>query len=166
MTSNNAAAPTIPEIRKEMRRKLSANERSAYRGITMSGLTGTMYERLIAVDTAEELIVSEWTGKLFIPSDDPENVYLISIGRGITAQCNPDYVKEMVEYAGPLHVSEKTMSEMDAEYRNKAQKHSPEEEKAKLEEFLNEVAAKHLAWAEQRLGSNKAQRDYGVPGQP
>jgi hypothetical protein len=146
-------------IRSEMLRPLTPSEILLYRGITSSSATGRKYNNLYNITTAEDLITAEWYGRCATPKDEPEHMYLFSAGRGKTAKCNDEYVKqtrkrwadgEEKDETGEMrrirerHVPQ-TMEELHMQYLN-LEVPGTEEKKRKLEEHLEEVARDFVHW--------------------
>jgi hypothetical protein len=142
-----------------MLRPLSASETRLYRGITSSAATGRKYDELYNITTAEDLITAELFGRSATPSDEPENMYLFSAGRGKAAKCNDEYVKqtrkrwqneeEKDETGNMKRIRERhvpqTMQELHTQYLN-FEVPGTEEDKQRLEERLSEVARDFVHW--------------------
>jgi hypothetical protein len=146
-------------IRSEMLRPLSPSEILLYRGITSSAATGREFDNLYNITTAQELITAEWYGRCATPSDEPSAMYLFSAGRGKTAKCNDEYVKqtrkrwqegEEKDETGQMkrirerHVPQ-TMEELHTQYLA-MEVPGTEEKKMRLEEHLEEVARDFVHW--------------------
>ncbi|KAL2212898.1 hypothetical protein CC79DRAFT_1326825 [Sarocladium strictum] len=165
MTS--ASLPTILQsddvrkFREFLRQPLSPEQRSAYRGITMTGMTGIMYDQIIHTDitTPEELIAAEMFSFFCHPADDPKGRYLFSTGRGLIAKFNPLYVQKSIEMNGDPPIRKETISELDAIYRESstADRYTPEELAILIEETLNEVANDYLEWEKTYFGKPNLQ---------
>lgn len=153
MCTTKFKIPTVEDVRKSMQRVLSAEERQTYRGITIMGMTGTMFDRLFNVETAEDLILAETGAAQRIPADDPENVYHFSPGRGLVARYDPIYVNLRMKASGDRKwiVCEETISELDAKFRALPLPYAQVEEKKEAEEILNDVAATYIAWASKQF---------------
>lgn len=140
----------VEAVRSHMQRVLSSNERKAYRGITMTGMTGVMFEELFGIETTEDLIRAEYYGRQSIPCDDPTGVYLFSAGHGLTARYHPDMANliiasEQVSAVSPI--SSKTIAQLDVQFRNMERPVSAEEA-ATIEGILEYVARDYISWWE------------------
>lgn len=82
---------TIDSVRAEMRRQLSEEERACYRGMTVAAMSGTKFERLFNIATAEDLIMAQQHGSTLRASDDPGTPYLFAIGVGLVASYDAEY---------------------------------------------------------------------------
>lgn len=135
-----------------MKRVLSPEERINYRGVTLSAMTGLKFDELFGINTAEELITAELYGRRAVPSDDPENCYLFSKGRGKTARYNSRYFQSMrdksetedLKAARAAYVPE-TMEDLHTQYLN-SQVPSTPEDLAWVEAQLNAVASDTVRW--------------------
>ncbi|KAK0391966.1 hypothetical protein NLU13_1464 [Sarocladium strictum] len=100
-----------------------------------------------------ELIFAEYYRSQRIPADDPQIIYLFSIGRGLAAHYNPAYVHVIAapqgqgQQARDWIVSNSTISELDTEFRNMEKPVSAEEEQVGVDRLLDQVAQKTLSWA-------------------
>jgi hypothetical protein len=143
---------TYRTVREEMRRQLTPTEQLLYRGITSSAMTGQKYDKLFNISTAEELITAELYGRRAIPSGDPQNMYLISAGRGKTAKFNDEYFKmcmgkeetEEQKRARERYVP-MSMQELETQYLG-FEVPATEGKKVALEEHLKEVAEGFVIW--------------------
>lgn len=130
---------------------MTAEERDLYREITISAIKGTKYDKLIRINTAQELILAEYSRSQRIPADDPQIIYLFSIGRGLAAHYNPAYVhviaapQEQGQQARDWIVSNSTTSELDTEFRNMEKPVSAEEEQVGVDRLLDQVAQETLS---------------------
>ncbi len=143
---------SILAMRREMRRALTLEDRATYRGISRSAKTGKKYEKLIGIQSAEELISAERYGAFRIPSDDSENIYFFSRARGLTATLNPDYVQAMTETHGFGVACNQTLAELDEDYRNAPLPGTAAERDEDLEQLLDNVAKRYLDWARDYFG--------------
>ena len=135
----------------ELRRTLSPQERAAYRGITLAAMTGTKYEELFGIKTAEQLIAAEMFGAQRISSDQPSKMYLFSAGRGLVASFNPAYTDEVFKQTGdPTWVPTQTMDEIQAIYLNMP---LPLDYQRQIEETLESVVKTYVSWVRAGLPS-------------
>lgn len=145
-------------LREEMKRSLTPEEQLTYRGITISAMTGRKYDQLFGIETAEELIAAELYGRDAIPSDDPGNLYLFSLGHGLTARYNTDYHQaalasesEEEKALGAASVPNRTtIAEMHNRYLNTDRPAAPED-LASIEAQLAAVANDFVPWWNQLL---------------
>lgn len=142
----------LDAVMAELRRVLTPEELNSYRGLTMAGMTGTKYEKLFGIQSAAELISAERYGAYRIPSDDPENTYFFSSGRGLTATMNPEYSKAVAEIHGFGVVSNQTLAEIDADYRNATLPGTAEARDEELEQLLASVAEAYISWVQNSFG--------------
>lgn len=148
LTSNE-----LQQVRDEMARPLTVEERNLYRGITYSAMTGTKFDKLFGIESAQELVLAEHFGSQLIPADDPERAYLFSMGRGLSARYDPEYVQKGQASKGPggetrkWTISNSTIDELDTQFRNVAKPITPEEEQVGVEKLLDEIAQLTLDWA-------------------
>ncbi|KAJ2977849.1 hypothetical protein NQ176_g4142 [Zarea fungicola] len=149
----------LDAVMAELRRVLTPEELNSYRGLTMAGMTGTKYEKLFGIQSAAELISAERYGAYRIPSDDPENTYFFSSGRGLTATMNPEYSKAVAEIHGFGVVSNQTLAEIDADYRNATLPGTAEARDEELEQLLASVAEAYISWVQNSFGYASAVGD-------
>ncbi|KAG9622466.1 hypothetical protein KCU98_g9470, partial [Aureobasidium melanogenum] len=115
-------------------------------------MTGLKFDELFGINTAEELITAELYGRRAVPSDDPENCYLFSGGRGKTARYNSKYFQsirdkletEELKAARAAYIP-KTMEELHNQYLN-FQTSSASEDLAFVEAQLKAVAIDTVQW--------------------
>ncbi|USW46742.1 hypothetical protein Slin15195_G000610 [Septoria linicola] len=139
---------SVERVRAEMRRQLTREERQHCRGITLIGMTGTMYEELFGIETMEGLIIAELYGRMAIPSDDSENAYLFSARRGLVARYNARYTQKSLEselayQRGEWPVLPKTKQELHVEY---LEMENPAQGGAEIEELSQSVATEYVEW--------------------
>jgi hypothetical protein len=150
---------TYEAVLESMNRPLTISEQQTYRGITSSATTGRKYDKLYNIITTTELIKAEFYGRRATPSDEPENMYLFSRGRGKTARMNDEYVRlvrkrweeeEEKDESGNMkrirerHVPQ-TMEELHTQYLN-FEVPGTEEDKKRVEEQLTQVAEDVVTW--------------------
>ncbi len=145
MSTPASGQQTIASVRAEMRRPLSDAERAFYRGITDTAMTGTKFEQLYNVATAEELILAQQHGITLRALDEPGTPYLFAVGFGLVASYNAEYiVVNEAHWEGKQPVANKTRAELDARYKHMKQDRPYTTEK--IEEILNKVAQYYLEW--------------------
>jgi hypothetical protein len=135
---------TYDTVRAEMKRVLTPQERKSHRGITKVAMTGVKYDELFGISTAEELITAELYGRKAIPSDDPENLYLFSVGHGLTARCNPEFFAS-IRHQDAGFVLHQTIAELHDEYITQPRKSTPEDREF-VESSLNAAATGSTSW--------------------
>lgn len=107
-------------------------------------MTGTKFERLYSVTTAEELIKAQQTGVLLRPSDDPGTAYLFAVGIGLVASFNDEYMKTIdTGWDGQPPVDSKTLAELTANYKDME---PPEYKSEEIEDLMNSIADNFLKW--------------------
>lgn len=161
MATTKTAAPSVEKIRVEMRRKLTTEERKAYRGITMSAMAGTKYDELFGFKTAEELIIAESYGRQAVASDDSSNIYVFSAGHGLTARLNHRYAKTFFESQGRSDVSPvapKTIEQLHMEYR--AMQRPTRGEEVEHESLFQKVASDFVDWWNELQSSGMSQQEW------
>ncbi|KAH0144643.1 hypothetical protein KCU67_g12987, partial [Aureobasidium melanogenum] len=88
-------------------------------------MTGLKFDELFGINTAEEGITAELYGRRAVPTNDPENYYLFSSGRGKTARYNSRYLQsirdkpetEELKAARAAYIP-KTMDKLHNQYLN------------------------------------------------
>jgi hypothetical protein len=135
---------TYDTVRAEMKRVLTPQEQKSYRGVTKAAMTGVKYDELFGISTAEELITAELYGRKAIPSDDPENLYLFSVGHGLTARCNPEFFAS-IRHQDAGFVLHQTIAELHDEYITQPRKSTPEDREF-VESSLNAAATGSTSW--------------------
>lgn len=148
-----------------MRQPITPEQRTTYRGITINGMTGVMYDQIINLNitTPEELIIAEIFGFQCHLSDDPESRYFFSFGQGLIAKYNPLYVQASIEMNGEPPIRKETISEMDAIYRGYStlDDFTSEELAVKIEETLDEVATDYVEWEKTMREADLQARQQG-----
>lgn len=157
-----APSPSLEDVRAEMRRQLRPSERTTYRGITMSAMTGVKFDELYNINTPEDLITAEYYGKQSVPLDDPHNIYLFSVGHGLAARYNTEYAKTILDLEDASNasaVSPKTIDEIHTEYQNMTRP-ATTEEKTEVEGTLEAVASDFVSWTNDGQSLRRRQQGY------
>ncbi|KAG9553811.1 hypothetical protein KCU71_g13002, partial [Aureobasidium melanogenum] len=132
-------------------------------------MTGLKFDELFGINTAEERTTAELYGRRAVPSNDPENCYLFSSGRGKTARYNSKYLQsirvkpetEELKTARAAYIP-KTMDELHNQYLN-FQVPSAPKDLAFVEAQLKAVAIDTVQWWTEFVKTQplEGQRQFG-----
>ncbi|KAI5197391.1 hypothetical protein E4T39_07349 [Aureobasidium subglaciale] len=144
---------TVDTVRAEMKRQLTPNEKLNYRGITKAAIDRA---KLFGINTAKELIAAEHYDRQARPSDDPENLYIFSVGHGLTARLNMEHQQnylrdetdEDVAFRDAYAPNRITVEEMHNRYLS-MERPSALDDQRFLEELLHQVAVDAVSWWKQ-----------------
>ncbi|KAG6006141.1 hypothetical protein E4U54_000218 [Claviceps lovelessii] len=136
----SAFSPTpqnVESVRAEFRRALSPQELQSYSGVKAEGTSGKFYENLRSVATPEDLLLAEFNGATYKPADEADTIYLLSAGKGITANVRRDMAAQFeARLDGGMAVSRETKAQLEARYKAMTDSLTP----AEKESLLNDVA--------------------------